>query len=148
MKKETILVVDDEEDILELVRYNLSREGYGVQCAASGEEARGIITAGNVDLLILDLMLPGMDGLELARRLKGGPDHAELPIIMLSARGEEADIVAGLQAMASSARTTTQPPQMINVSSNSPRCLRSRNSPAVGRSVMSQLVWMCLFRSL
>ena len=97
MKKETILVVDDEEDILELVRYNLSREGYGVRCAASGEEALSVIAAGNIDLLILDLMLPGMDGLELARRLKGGPDHAELPIIMLSARGEEADIVTGLE---------------------------------------------------
>jgi DNA-binding response OmpR family regulator len=97
MNKETILVVDDEEDILELVRYNLSREGYGVQCAASGEDAHGIIATGNIDLLILDLMLPGIDGLELTRRLKSGPPHAELPIIMLSAKGEEADIVAGLE---------------------------------------------------
>jgi two-component system phosphate regulon response regulator PhoB len=97
MNKETILVVDDEEDILELVRYNLSREGYGVLGAASSEEAHGILAAGNTDLLILDLMLPGMDGLELTRRLKGEPAHADLPIIMLSARGEEADIVAGLE---------------------------------------------------
>jgi two-component system, OmpR family, alkaline phosphatase synthesis response regulator PhoP len=97
MNKETILVVDDEEDILELVRYNLSREGYVVQCAASGEDAHGIIATGNIDLLILDLMLPGMDGLELTRRLKSGPPNTELPIIMLSAKGEEADIVAGLE---------------------------------------------------
>jgi DNA-binding response OmpR family regulator len=97
MSKETILVVDDEEDILELIRYNLGREGFGVRCAASGEEAHGIIAAENIDLLILDLMLPGMDGLELTRRLKSEPPHGELPIIMLSARGEEADIVAGLE---------------------------------------------------
>jgi two-component system alkaline phosphatase synthesis response regulator PhoP len=97
MNKETILVVDDEEDILELVRYNLNREGYGVQCAASGEKAYDIIASGCIDLLILDLMLPGIDGLELTRRLKGGPQTSELPIIMLSAKGEEADIVAGLE---------------------------------------------------
>jgi DNA-binding response OmpR family regulator len=97
MSKETILVVDDEEDILELVRYNLSREGYDVRCAASGEEAHGIISSEKVDLLILDLMLPGMDGLELTRRLKSGPLYAELPIVMLSAKGEEVDIVAGLE---------------------------------------------------
>lgn len=97
MSKETILVVDDEEDILELVRYNLSREGYDVRCAASGEEAHGIISSEKVDLLILDLMLPGMDGLELTRRLKSGPLYTELPIVMLSAKGEEVDIVAGLE---------------------------------------------------
>lgn len=97
MNKETLLVVDDEEDILELVRYNLAREGYAVLCAASGEEALGIIAAEKIDLLILDLMLPGMDGLELTRRLKSGSSHSELPIVMLSARGEEADIVAGLE---------------------------------------------------
>ena len=97
MSKETILVVDDEEDILELVRFNLSREGYDVRCAASGEEAQGIIASEKVDLLVLDLMLPGMDGLELTRRLKSGSSSAELPIVMLSAKGEEVDIVAGLE---------------------------------------------------
>ena len=97
MNKETILVVDDEEDILELVRYNLSREGYVIQCAASGEEAFQIINAGPVELLVLDLMLPGMDGLELTRRLKSVPQTREIPIVMLSAKGEEADIVTGLE---------------------------------------------------
>jgi two-component system, OmpR family, alkaline phosphatase synthesis response regulator PhoP len=97
MSKETILVVDDEEDILELVRFNLSQEGYDVRCAASGEEAHGIIASEKIDLLILDLMLPGMDGLELTRRLKSGPLYSELPIVMLSAKGEEVDIVAGLE---------------------------------------------------
>lgn len=97
MNKQTILVVDDEEDILELVRFNLSREGYSVTCAATGEEARDILKTRQVDLLVLDLMLPGMDGLELTRRLKNESRARNLPIIMLSAKGEEADIVTGLE---------------------------------------------------
>ncbi len=97
MSKKTILVVDDEEDILELVRYHLAREGYRVQCAASGEAAWTTIKTTAVDLLVLDLMLPGMDGLELARRLKAHAPTQRLPIVMLSAKGDEADIVAGLE---------------------------------------------------
>jgi len=97
MEKETILVVDDEEDIVELVRFNLGREGYQVLCAATGEEAWKLLKDQNVDLLVLDLMLPGMDGLELARRLKIEARTRTLPIVMLSAKGEEADIVAGLE---------------------------------------------------
>jgi len=97
MNKETLLVVDDEEDILELVRYNLTRDGYTVICAASGEDAHRIINSEKIDLLVLDLMLPGMDGLELTRRLKSDPQTQSLPIVMLSAKGEEADIVAGLE---------------------------------------------------
>jgi two-component system, OmpR family, alkaline phosphatase synthesis response regulator PhoP len=97
MNKETILVVDDEEDILELVRYNLTREGYVAKCATSGEEAFRIINTEPVDLLVLDLMLPGMDGLELTRRLKNEPRTQAIPIVMLSAKGEESDIVTGLE---------------------------------------------------
>lgn len=97
MDKETILVVDDEEDILELVRFNLSREGFSILCAATGEEAWKILKANRIDLLVLDLMLPGMDGLELTRRLKKEPRTQKIPVIMLSAKGEEADIVTGLE---------------------------------------------------
>jgi two-component system, OmpR family, alkaline phosphatase synthesis response regulator PhoP len=97
MRKEKILVVDDEEDILELVRYNLVREGYTVVCAASGEEALKVADAEPVDLVILDLMLPGIDGLEVARRLKRNAGTREIPIVMLTAKGEEADVVAGLE---------------------------------------------------
>jgi two-component system, OmpR family, alkaline phosphatase synthesis response regulator PhoP len=127
MSKETILVVDDEEDILELVRYNLSREGYSVQCAASGEAAYDIIAAGPVDLLILDLMLPGMDGLELARRLKGGAPTSELPIIMLSAKGEEADIVTGLELGADDYITKPFSPRVLVARLRS--VLRRRSTP-------------------
>lgn len=97
MGKETILVVDDEEDILELVRFHLSREGYGVVCAETGEEAWRKIKENPVDLMVIDLMLPGMDGLELTRRLKNDPQTRPIPVMMLSAKGEEADIVTGLE---------------------------------------------------
>jgi two-component system, OmpR family, alkaline phosphatase synthesis response regulator PhoP len=97
MTKETILVVDDEEDILELVRFTLSREGFTILCAASGEAAWDLLKTERVNLLVLDLMLPGMDGLELARRLKSEPRTQAVPIVMLSAKGEEADIVTGLE---------------------------------------------------
>ncbi len=97
MKKEKILVVDDEEDILELVRYNLDREGYQVICAMSGEEALEAAVSEPMDLIILDLMLPGIDGLEVARRLKQNPCTKETPIVMLTAKGEEADVVTGLE---------------------------------------------------
>ncbi|MCB2147500.1 MAG: response regulator transcription factor [Deltaproteobacteria bacterium] len=97
MSKEKILVVDDEEDILELVRYNLAREGYAVTCAASGEAALKSAMSDPVDLIILDLMLPGIDGLEVARRLKQNSGTKDTPIVMLTAKGEEADIVTGLE---------------------------------------------------
>ena len=97
MSNEKILIVDDEEDILELVRYNLSRDGYETACADSGEKALEMATAAPYDLVVLDLMLPGIDGLEVMKRLKRQPGTEELPIIMLTARGEEADVVTGLE---------------------------------------------------
>jgi len=95
--KETILAVDDEEDILELVRFNLTREGYEVMCATSGENALKTIKRKSPDLIVLDLMLPGMDGLDVAKVLKSDPNTMNIPIIMLTAKGEEADIVTGLE---------------------------------------------------
>ena len=97
MADNKILVVDDEEDILELVRYNLARDGYRVVCAASGEQALSRAGSEPFDLIVLDLMLPGIDGLEVAKRLKNKPETRHIPIIMLTAKGEEADIVTGLE---------------------------------------------------
>lgn len=97
MSKEKILVVDDEEDILELVNYNLSREGYEVRCAASGEEGLKLAEERRPDLILLDLMLPGMDGLEICRIVKNDPRFQDILIIILSAKGEEADVVVGLE---------------------------------------------------
>lgn len=97
MSKEKILVVDDEEDILELVRYNLSREGYDVICASTGENGLNEAKKNLPDLIILDLMLPGIDGLDVARSLKNEKTTKHIPIIMLTAKGEEADVVTGLE---------------------------------------------------
>ena len=97
MAKERILVVDDEEDILELVRFNLDREGYQVISTTSGEKALKIAKTEFPDLIVLDLMLPGIDGLECTKLLKNDPDTMDIPIVMLTAKGEEADIVTGLE---------------------------------------------------
>jgi len=97
MANQKVLAVDDEEDILELLKFNLSREGYQVLCAESGEQAFRLVRSENPDLIVLDLMLPGIDGLEVTRRLKNDPDTRSIPIVMLTAKGEEADIVTGLE---------------------------------------------------
>ena len=97
MVKEKILVIDDEEDILELVRFNLTKEDYQVLCASSGEKGLKLVSSEHPDLIILDLMLPGLGGLEVAGRLKEKALSRTIPIIMLTAKGEEADIVAGLE---------------------------------------------------
>jgi two-component system phosphate regulon response regulator PhoB len=97
MPKEIILVVEDEEDILELIRYNLSREGYGIIGVTTGEEGLRIAGQKKPDLIILDLMLPGIDGLDVCRQLKEDPHSKEIPIVMVTAKGEESDIVTGLE---------------------------------------------------
>jgi len=97
MSNERILVVDDEEDILELLRFNLTREGYDVSVAASGEQAIDITRKELPHLIVLDLMLPGMDGLEVTKALKKDSETGGIPIVMLTAKGEEADIVTGLE---------------------------------------------------
>jgi two-component system phosphate regulon response regulator PhoB len=97
MSKGKILVVDDEEDILELLRYNLSREGYDVACVSTGEDALRHARETIPDLVVLDLMLPGLDGFDVYRELKASSRTAHIPIIMLTARSEEADIVTGLE---------------------------------------------------
>nr|WP_028325199.1 response regulator [Desulfatirhabdium butyrativorans] len=97
MGKEMIWAVDDEEDILELLRYNLLREGFHIRCFGTGEE---IIEAGKQDLpdmLLLDLMLPGIGGLDVCRYFRHTEAMRQVPIIMLTAKGEEADIVSGLE---------------------------------------------------
>jgi two-component system alkaline phosphatase synthesis response regulator PhoP len=97
MANEHILAVEDEEDILELVRYNLAKEGYRVTGVVSGEEALRRARSQPPDLIVLDLMLPGIDGLTVCRELKQDAKTRDLPIIILTAKGEEVDIVAGLE---------------------------------------------------
>jgi two-component system, OmpR family, alkaline phosphatase synthesis response regulator PhoP len=97
MPKEHILIVDDEKDILELIQYNLTREGYRVSTAADGEEALDKVGADRPDLILLDLMLPGIDGFDVCRRLKSDPLTRSIPVVMVTAKGEDADIVTGLE---------------------------------------------------
>ena len=97
VNKESILVVDDEEDILELVKYNLSKEGYSVTTVTTGEKAIRIARQDSPDLVVLDLMLPGVDGLEVCKYLKNDPSTNRIPILMLTAKEEESDIVIGLE---------------------------------------------------
>lgn len=97
MKKSKILLVEDEKDIVELVQYNLEREGYQVIPVHTGEDAVALLQKNLPDLIVLDLMLPGMDGLETCRLIKQNDKFAHIPIIMLTAKSEEADMVVGLQ---------------------------------------------------
>jgi two-component system alkaline phosphatase synthesis response regulator PhoP len=129
MANQKVLVVDDEEDILELLKFNLSREGYQVTCATSGEQALRLVRSEKPDLVVLDLMLPGIDGLEVTRRLKNDPDTKNLPIIMLTAKGEEADIVTGLELGADD--YITKP--------FSPRILLARVRAVLRRKIKGQL---------
>ena len=92
-----ILVVDDEADLVELVSYNLRKEGFAVDSASDGETALTKIRKGRYDLVVLDLMLPGIQGIELCRMLRNEPETAGLPIIMLTAKGEEVDRILGLE---------------------------------------------------
>ncbi len=97
MSKEKILVVDDESDILELIRYNLEKESYRVECVSSGEDAMRFIRKTLPDAVILDLMLPGMDGMDVCRLLKRDARTSGIPVLMLTAKGEDTDVVAGLE---------------------------------------------------
>ena len=97
MARTRLLVVDDEPDILELVQYNLRKAQYDVVCVASGEEALVQVRSAPPDLIVLDLMLPGVDGLEVCKALKRDTCTAAIPIVILTARGEDADVVAGLE---------------------------------------------------
>ncbi|MEO0479638.1 MAG: response regulator transcription factor [Planctomycetota bacterium] len=96
MKREKIVVVEDETDILEVIEYNLAREGYRVRAFRDGEEGLEAVRRDAPDLVILDLMLPGLDGLEICRRIKRDDVTRHIPVIMVTAKGEEADIVLGL----------------------------------------------------
>ena len=94
--KKTILVVDDEKDLVDLISYNLQRNGYDVLSAFNGKTAIDIATREQPDLIVLDLMLPEVDGNEVARRLRSDARTSAIPIIMLTAKAEETDVVVGL----------------------------------------------------
>ncbi|MBX3364858.1 MAG: response regulator transcription factor [Phycisphaeraceae bacterium] len=91
-----VLVVDDERDLVELVSMNIQRAGYRTSTASNGREALAVIQKDKPDLIILDIMMPEMNGIDVASRLRANPETARTPIIMLTAKGEEVDEVVGL----------------------------------------------------
>ncbi|OGV62405.1 MAG: DNA-binding response regulator [Lentisphaerae bacterium RIFOXYA12_FULL_48_11] len=97
MSIKKILVVEDDEDIMELISFNLKKEGYFVVKAFTGEEALKQAQAASPDIVLLDVMLPEIDGLEVCRNLKSGEKTKNIPVIMVTAKGEESDVVAGLE---------------------------------------------------
>ncbi len=97
MPKEKILIVDDEQDLVKLIRYHLEKDGYKVISAYNGEDALFLARREKPELLILDLMLPGMDGLEVCKKIKADEELTHIAIVMLTARGEESDITVGLR---------------------------------------------------
>ncbi len=95
--KETILIVEDEKDIVKMLEYNLKKEGFKILSARNGEDALDLVIKQHPDLVILDLMLPGMDGLEVCKNLKGDVKTAFTPVIMLTAKSQESDKIVGLE---------------------------------------------------
>jgi two-component system phosphate regulon response regulator PhoB len=98
MAGEHILIVEDEEDIAELLEYNLGRQGYQPEAVGTGEDGLELARQAMPDLVLLDLMLPKLSGIEVCRALKADPETARIPVIMLTAKGEEEDVVAGFDA--------------------------------------------------
>lgn len=94
---ESILVVDDEKDLVDLISYNLEKDGFTVLKAYDGEEALRLVRTRQPHLMILDLMLPGIQGMEVCKLIRNDPEHTALPIIMLTAKGEEIDKILGLE---------------------------------------------------
>lgn len=113
MAHEKILIVEDEEEIRELVAYNLVKQGYRVIPVETGEEGLRRAQAEKPDLIVLDLMLPGVDGLEVCRALKRDPATETIPVVMLTAKGEESDIVAGLELGADDYLTKPFSPRVL-----------------------------------
>jgi len=97
MQKESILVIEDDEDILNLLQFNLENAGYEVTVSADGYEGLNLARTREPDLVVLDIMLPGLDGFEICKELKRRKETASTPVVMLTARGEEVDRIVGLE---------------------------------------------------
>jgi two-component system, OmpR family, alkaline phosphatase synthesis response regulator PhoP len=113
MIKQSILIVEDEEDIRELVSYHLLKEGYQVAGVESGEEALALVQAQPPNLILLDIMLPGVDGMTVCQRLRSDPETTNIPIVMLTAKGEESDVVMGLNLGANDYVTKPFSPKVL-----------------------------------
>lgn len=133
MDRRKILVIEDDEDILELIRYNLAREGYDIITSPDGDQGYEKAKSENPTLILLDLMLPGMDGLEVCRLLKYNRSTSEIPIIMVTAKGEETDIVTGLELGADDYIAKPFAPKVLVARVRA--CLRRKTQPPAGDSL-------------
>ena len=113
MANKTILVVDDEVDILQLIQYNLEKEGYKTLTTTSGEDALREARRHLPNLIILDLMLPGLDGIEVCKQLRSTEDTKYIPILMVTAKSEESDIITGLEVGADDYITKPFSPKVL-----------------------------------
>lgn len=113
MARESICIVEDERDIAELITYNLEKEGYTVTVIRTGEEAISRISDVGPDLVLLDLMLPGVDGMEVCKRIKQSEATRKIPVIMLTAKSEDSDIIAGLEVGADDYLTKPFSPRIL-----------------------------------
>ncbi len=138
MNKLRALVVDDEPDLVELVTYNLKKEGFSVDSVSDGEAALAKVRKDLYDLLILDLMLPGIQGMELCRILRNDPKTARLPIIMLTAKSEELDKVLGLEMGADDYMTKPFSPRELIARAKA--LLRRTSAPPIGRPVADNVL--------
>src|SRR4030066_171841 len=126
-----ILIIDDEQDILDLLSYNLKKEGFSILTAKDGISGKEAARNSNPDLIILDLMLPGIDGLELCRMLKKDHKTALTPIIMLTARGQETDKITGLETGADD--YVTKPFSVREIPARAKAFLRRTRKESAGR---------------
>ncbi len=129
----TVLIVEDEHEIAELVRFHLERDGLSVSIANQGRKAIELIQRTSYDLIVLDLMLPDLDGLEICRRLKSHDATKDIPVVMLTARGDEADIVAGLEMGADDYVTKPFSPRVLMARLRS--ALRKHTAADAGKRV-------------
>ncbi len=113
MAHETILIVEDEQDIVELLTYNLDQEGYNTLFCTSGEDALSMVHQKEPDLILLDLMLPGVDGLDVCRTLKQGENTRDIPIVILTAKSEDSDVITGLEIGADDYLTKPFSPKIL-----------------------------------
>lgn len=113
MAKIKVLVIEDDEDIQELLKYNLVKEGYQPFQALTGEAGLQAVRKKDPDLIVLDIMLPGLDGLEVCKQLKKDPKTEAVPVLMLTAKGEESDVVIGLELGAEDYMTKPFSPKVL-----------------------------------
>lgn len=135
MERPCVLIVEDETDIAQLIQYHIEREGYATKLIASGGQVQDAVRTAPPKLIILDIMLPDLDGLEVCKRLKRDPNTADIPIIMVSARGEESDIVVGLELGAEDYVTKPFSPRVLMARVKA--ALRRRETDAGGQIALA-----------